>query len=254
MAKINCVFAFLLFISGAFAASLGNATQEKISVTVYYEALCPDSIKFFVNQLYPGVVNMTDYVDLTLVPFGRATYNITEGNQYKFMCHHGELECEGNKVQACALKILPSAVNTYKYISCMMEMMAGSNKSGAYPGNQCASANGIDYKPIETCAQTRQGDEYLAALGDMTVALEPMLKSVPTIVFNDKFSKEDNEFAQVNFKMALCNHISGTKPDQCSENNDSVGKNSAPSALIGSCGLLPITTLTSVILAVSTRM
>lgn len=51
--------------------------------------------------------------------------------KYEFQCHHGELECTGNKVQACALKILTpeKAVN---YINCLMEI----------PNNQTSNSTG----------------------------------------------------------------------------------------------------------------
>lgn len=33
-------------------------------------------------------------------------------NDYEFECHHGPKECEGNKIQACALKLIDQGRNT----------------------------------------------------------------------------------------------------------------------------------------------
>lgn len=33
-------------------------------------------------------------------------------NEYEFECHHGPKECEGNKIQACALKLIDGGRKT----------------------------------------------------------------------------------------------------------------------------------------------
>lgn len=50
---------------------------------------------------------------------------------------------------------------------------------------QCAESLKYDYKPIESCKNGNDGEEFLAYYGDKTNKLEPALVSVPTIVFND---------------------------------------------------------------------
>lgn len=46
---------------------------EKVKVTVYYEALCPDSKFFITLQLLPVVEKLTDSLIVDLVPYGKAT-------------------------------------------------------------------------------------------------------------------------------------------------------------------------------------
>lgn len=51
------------------------------------------------------------------------------GDNYTFTCHHGEKECVGNKVQACALKLIPATPDMdlqVKYINCLMAMAKSS--------------------------------------------------------------------------------------------------------------------------------
>lgn len=54
--------------------------------------------------------------------------------------------------------------------------------------------------------------------GTVTNALQKPLKSVPTIVFNNQYKKEDNDLAQNNFVSALCQYIEHGKPAECSRN------------------------------------
>lgn len=46
--------------------------ERKIQVSVYYEALCGDSIGFIRNQLYPTWLKRQSEMDIRLVPYGKA--------------------------------------------------------------------------------------------------------------------------------------------------------------------------------------
>lgn len=49
----------------------------QIQVDVYYESMCPDSIKFINTQLHPALAtvgsNISQYVQLQLIPFGKSS-------------------------------------------------------------------------------------------------------------------------------------------------------------------------------------
>lgn len=53
-----------------------NGQGSRMTLDVYYESLCPDSRNFLVNQLAPNWKSLSSFVDLRLVPFGKATVNI----------------------------------------------------------------------------------------------------------------------------------------------------------------------------------
>uniref|UniRef100_A0A224XSD0 Putative gamma-interferon-inducible lysosomal thiol reductase n=1 Tax=Panstrongylus lignarius TaxID=156445 RepID=A0A224XSD0_9HEMI len=116
----------------------GSTYAQKVPVTVYYESLCPDSIKFYTTQLYPTWnSSLKSFIDLHLVPFGKSNYT-RMGDNYTFACHHGEKECVGNRVQACALEIIPKSDMDLqvKYINCLMSMSKSSED--VYPTKACA--------------------------------------------------------------------------------------------------------------------
>lgn len=49
-----------------------DGSSGKIKISVYYEALCSDSRFFILKQLVPAYETIPDYIDLDLVPYGKA--------------------------------------------------------------------------------------------------------------------------------------------------------------------------------------
>ena len=49
-----------------------KATFPKIRVSVFYEALCPDSRNFFLKQLQPAYDKIPHLMDIVLEPYGKA--------------------------------------------------------------------------------------------------------------------------------------------------------------------------------------
>lgn len=50
--------------------------KDKVKVRVYYEALCPDSKHFFIKHLAPVTEKLSEFLDITLVPYGKATVSL----------------------------------------------------------------------------------------------------------------------------------------------------------------------------------
>lgn len=60
-------------IEGTTTTEASEGTQENVlDVWIYYETLCPDSHKFFREQLYPTWLNQKENMKLNLVPYGKA--------------------------------------------------------------------------------------------------------------------------------------------------------------------------------------
>lgn len=56
---------------------------SKVTVDVYFEALCPDSHNFIINQLYPSWEDIKDYVHIRFIPFGKSTVSVNSRVRYK---------------------------------------------------------------------------------------------------------------------------------------------------------------------------
>lgn len=55
-------------------------TPKKVHVGIFYESLCPDSIRFIKYQLEPIYADFDEFVDIDFVPFGKSRVCITQKN------------------------------------------------------------------------------------------------------------------------------------------------------------------------------
>lgn len=205
MSRLTTFFVFL-----AMASTSLTSAQTPVHVSIYYESLCPDSIKFITTQFYPTWEMMMKYMTVEFIPYGNSNTTKDGDGHYTFECQHGPAECLGNKVQACALGHLTKDEDKVKFINCMMMSKNVSNN-----GLECATTINVKHQPIEACLTSDEGNMALENLGVKTKALTPPIKSVPTIVFNNEYTQAEQQKIASDFKSALCSHITGTKPAEC---------------------------------------
>ncbi|KAF5270440.1 hypothetical protein FQR65_LT05628 [Abscondita terminalis] len=84
--------------------SRDDIVSDQLKITVYYEALCPDSVRFITKQLYPTYSKIGKFLNIDFVPYGKASQR-KENNTWTFECQHGPKECQADKQQACALQL-----------------------------------------------------------------------------------------------------------------------------------------------------
>lgn len=149
--------------------------KEVISLDVYYEALCPDSKNFIVRQLGPAYEKLHEIIDISFIPYGKASTKKTESG-YEFDCQHGPPECQANKFHACAVKQLDSKISV-PLVVCLMEHNYDT-KNGLV---KCAKKLGITYSDIDSCAEGKEGDHLLYLFGELTHDLSPAVYFIPTV-------------------------------------------------------------------------
>lgn len=76
-----------------------------------------------------------------------------------------------------------------KFIDCLMEEVHSSHFNESrdeYPGLICANKINLNnWNIVERCADSTEGDELLAEMGQLTNQLSPRPSFVPWVVFNE---------------------------------------------------------------------
>ncbi|XP_076048630.1 uncharacterized protein LOC143029685 [Oratosquilla oratoria] len=179
-------------------------TSELVNVHLYMESLCPDTRDFVLEQLHRNWPVLKNMVNLTIIPFGKATAT-PDGNSISFQCQHGPNECYGNKVQSCVVDMY-NVDQQVEFISCMFEY------GSAYSGSKCAKRVGLEWEDIRACADGPEGDQLLYNNGVKTQNLRPHLNFVPTVTFEGKYKRHSLRQTLYNFKAEVCKRYSGPEP------------------------------------------
>lgn len=120
-----------------------------MKVDIFYESLCPDSIRFIADQLRPNYQELKQHLQINFIPFGKSSsYLSEETGQVEFKCQHGPDECFGNKVQGCVLSKLADQDAQVSYVSCQMRFDAARDHQ------QCVIDAGLAWEEIYECTQS----------------------------------------------------------------------------------------------------
>ena len=195
----------------SFIQSISNG--RPVSITLLYEALCPFCRTFITEQLYPAFnrLKSTKVIkSINLVPYGLAYKGKNKNNQYKYFCQHGQVECQINTMENC---IIHYANNDFKkYMAPINCMESALNPLSA--AKKCVLNNHLDWKKVYSCANSKEGNRlmYKASLFTASVFKGRKNEFVPYLMINGKFSNEQEDLSQTNFKKLLIEKYLGYKP------------------------------------------
>jgi len=190
-------------------------------VEVYYEALCPDSMNFVVDQLAPAMQRLQDAVHLVLVPYGKATtqYHERQGIPQpgdpplvSFSCQHGANECWANKVHACGIQQAANQSVLVQFVTCLMRHFRRPRDSA----EQCARDSGLQWKTLAACAEDEAIDTDMERYGKMTQSQQPRITFIPTITIDGDQSDQAGMFDH--FLRLVCDTYekrNGAKAEGC---------------------------------------
>ncbi|XP_050491189.1 uncharacterized protein LOC126873898 [Bombus huntii] len=204
---------------GHSALVAGGESNAAIDVGVYYESLCPDSIRWIKQQLLPQYDVLKDYIRVTFVPYGKASHwqdPITQ--KWRFACQHGEAECNGNKAQACGIHAIQNGETADKVQQHTVALVGCAMTSQFPPSSlsQCAKNVGLSeqiQEKMNECIKSSLSDDLLVAYGEKTKELAARLSFVPTITINGEIQSK----ALNNFFKLICDKLAeGAKPSRCS--------------------------------------
>ncbi|CAH1107533.1 unnamed protein product [Psylliodes chrysocephalus] len=222
----------MYYFLGVFLILLGHVLAQnkqinRVNVTVYYESLCPYARNFTINQLYPILQgNLSHYVNLELIPYGKANRTSDINSDVSFNCQHGPIECYGNLIQGCSRDLIDYGSNTddlgfnknhLDFVECFMKNVTShSTRTQAEEAVvRCSKPKVISASRLKTCANNTFGIQHLIHYGKITDSFQKPLEHVPTIVFNGVYNEEESDGAQEDFLAELCSKIIEPKPKEC---------------------------------------
>uniref|UniRef100_A0ACD5VIL7 Uncharacterized protein n=1 Tax=Avena sativa TaxID=4498 RepID=A0ACD5VIL7_AVESA len=191
-------FLVLFYLSTACAA-------RRVSVSVYYEAMCPFCSGYVVNDLARIFQNgLSSIVDLRLVPFGNGRVS-PDGSM---TCQHGEDECRLNAIEACVIRLWPDAERHFPFIYCV-EHLSLIQKWGAW--ESCFHETGLASQPVIDCYNSGTGRQLELQNAAETFALQPPHQFVPWVVVDGRPLGDD----YTNFEAYICSAYDGELPAAC---------------------------------------
>ncbi|KAH9366261.1 hypothetical protein HPB48_008319 [Haemaphysalis longicornis] len=194
-------------------------------IQLYYESLCPYSIAFITEQLWPTFVRVGYLMDVQLVPnmVGDGSANLVErfalGHRreeepgYHYSCQHGPEECFGNVVQSCAAHIFNDTILSLAFVTCMSLAQRPQEA-----GEECARGIARNWNAIQRCAHGGTGLRLQDQMSERTWNLDPPHHYVPWIVVNGEHTDDIQAMAQTDLLRVVCDATpDGRKPPPCFE-------------------------------------
>uniref|UniRef100_A0A8C3HGF5 Gamma-interferon-inducible lysosomal thiol reductase n=1 Tax=Chrysemys picta bellii TaxID=8478 RepID=A0A8C3HGF5_CHRPI len=159
-----------------------------VSLSLYYESLCPACRNFLVTQLFPTWVMLSDIMDITLVPYGNA--------------------------QTCLMYQLKDLDHSFPVIFCMES--AGSVVENLEACLQVYAPT-VQVAEIKSCVTGDLGNKLMHHNAQLTDALNPPHNYVPWILVNGKHTDALQARAQSALFRMVCELYTGEKPDACKD-------------------------------------
>lgn len=198
-----CFLGVFLTMSPSFATNDNQRYRLKqVKLEVFYDSLCPYSIRFIRNQLSPTINSFEKMIDLILVPSGNGKIITYENGTMMFKCAHGINECLGNKLHSCAIAKLNVSMDVLvSFIGCTL-----ARRTPHKNGEKCAQRMGLEFREVANCFSSQEGDLLLAQMIGYSTEETTIhgKRYVPWIVVNGKHDEKTQRQSQKNLKRLLC--------------------------------------------------
>lgn len=209
------MFTVLIVLLSVLALIRGD-DYPKVTVEVYYEALCPGCQGFITGPLTDALLkeDIAAITDLKMVPYGNTKYS-----NGVYTCQHGTDECTSDVYEQCVLYKLAgniSAINTgetsltaFPYLQCMELAEGDPSVSESCYNENLAESVGISWDVISTCASEESDDVQAEA-----ALATPTHDYVPWILVDDTLLEHTNALVA-----SICKAYTGPSPSSCKFTN-----------------------------------
>jgi interferon gamma-inducible protein 30 len=177
-------------LKGTTSIYSSTTSSPAVEVTIYVEALCIDSKRYFNDQLVPTYDQLgSKVIDLKIVVFGNARIDLTNKT---VQCQHGEAECDANSYDQCVADIYPYPDRYLPYLTCLFNSLPMGRRSEPYPKAvfaSCARHAALDAHTLQQC---RDDPKRVWELQKEAAALSPSeLNHVPWVELNGTYMDEE---------------------------------------------------------------
>ncbi|XP_055931392.1 gamma-interferon-inducible lysosomal thiol reductase-like [Argiope bruennichi] len=212
---MGCLFWVVGLLGLIFAETI--QAEEQVQLSVYYEALCPDSNDFFHLHLAPTYEKLSSYLSIDLIPYGNAYYRGQHDN-YSFNCQHGPEECYGNMVQTCYIELVNNTESQIKFVNCAFDVRYQRKVM-----ERCIEDLDLR-RQVKKCVTSPMGMNLEYQMAKKTDALNPPHTFIPWITVSGKGSNEINNRATENLMSVVCDELNEPKPEACRRNKWNIWK------------------------------
>ncbi|XP_072294365.1 gamma-interferon-inducible lysosomal thiol reductase [Eucyclogobius newberryi] len=178
-----------------------------VSLSVFYQSLCPAWRSFLSQQLFPTWAMLQDILSVHLVPYS-ATKELP--SEAFVPCQREEPECSVNMIQACVVEL--TGVSGLEIISCMES--AADVLSAARPCLRLL-APALPWASLQSCVNGSRGPLLVNRSSAAARALSPAPAHLPWVTFDGEFSEEHQDRAMSSLFTLVCELYQGIKPPAC---------------------------------------
>ncbi|XP_050508426.1 gamma-interferon-inducible lysosomal thiol reductase isoform X5 [Diabrotica virgifera virgifera] len=208
----------VLFFAATVCVS-SSVQDADLTLTLFYEGLCPGCHQFILNQLYPSYEKLAGSLKLDLVPYGWSHSHRSADGKVTFTCQHGDEECYINRIHACVLDQNPSSLDyvtfIYKHLSATEERRRNEQEELELAKQLVPSS--VSWDKVNDCYHGERGTELLLSSEERQSKLNPALPWVPNLRFNGVYDKAIEEEATIDFTSTVCKLLKDNKPDVCKD-------------------------------------
>ncbi|XP_055638010.1 gamma-interferon-inducible lysosomal thiol reductase [Toxorhynchites rutilus septentrionalis] len=191
--------------------SIVPLSEAPVYMMVFYEALCPDSKNFIINQLQPTFARASSFIEIQFVPYGKAKTSTRTDGSLSFECQHGPIECTANMIHACVIEAVHDAKTRLNMVACMIR----DNMIPKDAFNRCAREHSVEIESIQKCFDSPHAAELLKLHGDATNALRPAPTFIPTITLDGQQGRQASILKDLFGEVCKVASGRGPKPAVC---------------------------------------
>ena len=217
--KLLLVLSYILMISYFICSKLlnkrklkTNNSNQPLKIEVMIESLCPDCMNFIESSFksYHKLPGNDKIATVLLYPFGNAQENLVN-SKWQFDCQHGENECYGNTIQACAIKKFDMKKSN-EFMICSYNKIYSFSKNFDRTTRHCLPDNN-DYNAALQCAKNHEGNNFQHEFALLTPKEHTY---VPWVLVNGVHDKEMEKKVIDNLNKFICDYNNNrTKFQSC---------------------------------------